>query len=98
MAPELFPSRDAGKTLNINTIWLLARATDRTLRYEVVMPRPGQSPPVPADTLTIPLAAVNQYGGLHFSQTDVSGMDIKVLPSSPGDGMGQRPQSLKYDA
>lgn len=80
MATALFPSRDEGKILAIDTMWLLARCKDRTLRYEVVMPIPGQSPPDPADNLTIPLAAVNQYGGLHFSQTDVSGLGIQVLP------------------
>jgi hypothetical protein len=80
MGPALFPVRDEGKILAIDTMWLLARCKDRTLRYEVVMPIPGQSPPDPADDLTIPLAAVNQYGGLHFSQTDVSGLGIQVRP------------------
>ncbi len=82
MAPGLFPSRDEGKPLAIDTMWLLARCKDRTLRYEVVMPIPGQSPPDPADDLTIPLAALNQYGGLHFSQTDVSGLGIQVRPAA----------------
>ena len=82
MGPGLFPLRDQGKILDIDTMWLLARCKDRTLRYEVVMPLPGQEPPNPADDLTIPLAAVNQYGGLHFSQMDLTGLGIQVRPTA----------------
>jgi hypothetical protein len=81
MAPSLFPLRDQGKTLKVNTIWLLARCLD-TGNYNVVMTPPLPAPPPPgSDTMT--LAPLNQYGGLHFSQKDVAALGIEVIPTDP---------------
>jgi hypothetical protein len=70
MSPSLFPFRDVGKTLKVNTIYLLARCTEEG-NYSVVMTPPLPAPP-PAGSNSMTLAPVNQYGGLHFSQKDVS--------------------------
>ncbi len=72
MAPNLFPFRDHGKTLKINTIWLLARCTDPG-NYDVTL-----TPPL-ADTLT--LAKSNTYGGLHFGQKDVAAAGVEIVPT-----------------
>ena len=68
LSPDLFPLRDQGKTLKVNTIWLLARCTDQE-DYPVAM-----TPPFPApDSLQCAVPLENdQYGGLHFSQKDVA--------------------------
>lgn len=69
MLPSFFPIRDAGKTLKVNRLWLLARCTNPG-NYTVVMTPPlSEPPPTGANALT--LTPVNQYGGLHFSQKDV---------------------------
>ncbi|HEV8713432.1 MAG TPA: neuraminidase-like domain-containing protein [Candidatus Binatia bacterium] len=81
MVPSLFPIRDMGKTLKVNTVWLLARCTD-TGSYNIVMTPPLPAPPpVGSDTMT--LAPVNQYGGLHFSQKGVAALGIEVVPTDP---------------
>ncbi|HEV7472755.1 MAG TPA: neuraminidase-like domain-containing protein [Pyrinomonadaceae bacterium] len=77
MSPSRFSLKDSAQTLKINTVWLLARCTDPGT-YGVVLDPPLQSP---SDVLK--LAPVNQYGGLHFSQKDVSGLTIKVGPTVP---------------
>jgi hypothetical protein len=81
MSPNLFPFRDHGKTLKINTIWLLARRPDAG-NFSVVMTPPLPEPP-PAGTNTMTLAPVNQYGGLHFSQKDVASLGVEVVPTDP---------------
>ena len=81
MAPSLFPVRDVGKTLKVNTIWLLARCTDSG-NYNVVMTLPLPAPP-PAGSDTMTLAPVNIYGGLHFSVKDTAAFDIKIIPPLP---------------
>src|SRR5581483_10407504 len=79
MAPGLFPIRDANKTLQVNTIWMLARCTD-TGNYQVVMTPPLPEPPPPnANTLT--LTPLNQYAGLHYAERDVSAEGIEVVPN-----------------
>ena len=77
MIPNLFPMRDQGKTLKVNTVWLLARCTDSG-NYTVVMTPPLPEPP-PAGSNTLTLAPVNQYGGLHFSQKD---MEVEIDPTA----------------
>ena len=76
MSADLFMLKDAGKTLKLNTIWVLARCANGGT-YKVILnpPLPG---PSPADTLK--LAKVNQYGGLHFAQKDVSALGLEVAP------------------
>jgi len=75
MAPGLFPIRDAGKILKISTLWLLARCTNAG-SYTVVATQPSGS-------VTMALAPVNQYGGLHFCQKDVSALGIEIVPTDP---------------
>jgi Tc toxin complex TcA C-terminal TcB-binding domain/Neuraminidase-like domain/Salmonella virulence plasmid 28.1kDa A protein len=74
MIPNLFPIRDAKKTLKFNTMWLLARCTDAG-SYKIVMTPPLPEPP-PNDSNTMTLTPVNQYGGLHFSQKDNLGIEL----------------------
>jgi Tc toxin complex TcA C-terminal TcB-binding domain/Neuraminidase-like domain/Salmonella virulence plasmid 28.1kDa A protein len=74
MSPSLFQIKDMAKTLKINTIWLVARCTDAGV-YKIVLTLPGGS-----STLSLP--KVNQYGGLHFGQKDVSGLEV-VPTDSP---------------
>lgn len=81
MSPSLFVWRDLGKTLKVNSIWLLARCTDPG-SYDVVLTPPLPAPP-PAGSNVMSLAPVNQYGGLHFSQKDVSALGVEVVPTDP---------------
>jgi hypothetical protein len=76
MTPSLFSFRDEGKTLKVNTISLLARCTD-VESYEVVL-----TPPL-ADSDTMTLVRVNQYGGLHFRQKDTAALGIQLVPTDP---------------
>ncbi|HEY9616689.1 MAG TPA: hypothetical protein V6C64_07610, partial [Microcoleaceae cyanobacterium] len=80
MLSSLFPFRDGGKTLKVNTIWLLARCTN-TGTYSVVM-TPLPSPPPPGSN-TMTLTPINQYGGLHFAQKDVKNLNIEIVQTSP---------------
>ncbi|MGH9932682.1 MAG: hypothetical protein ACREA9_26050 [Pyrinomonadaceae bacterium] len=86
MSPGLFPFRDGGKKLKVNTIVLLARCTNAG-SYNVVV---TLTPPLPAlsvvlDTMT--LSRIAQYGGLHFSQKDVAALSppIQIVPTGPPD-------------
>lgn len=76
ISPSLFPIRDADKTLQVNTIYLLARCKD-TGTYNVVMT--PLLPPSGANTMS--LTKLDQYGGLHFSQKDV-GIELALTDSS----------------
>lgn len=82
MSPELFPLKDAGKTLKINTIWLVARASTAG-PYEIEMSPPLPEPPPPGVNVR-PLAQMNQFGGLHADiNTDVAGLGVEVVPGDP---------------
>ncbi len=76
MSPALFPFRDDGKTLKINSVALLAR------------PSPGPDYSVIVDPINVAalapmkLAAVAKYGGLYFSQQDVTARQIEVDPDA----------------
>jgi hypothetical protein len=81
MNTGLFALRDQHQTLQINTIWILARCTESG-NYTVTMTPPLPEPPPPgANTLT--LAAVKEYGGLHFTQKDVAALGIEIAPTNP---------------
>jgi hypothetical protein len=77
MSPALFPMRDAGKTLKINVIYLLARCTDPD-NYGVTL-----TPPPPADAHTMTLAQSPTYGGLHFGERDIAAAAVEVVPTDP---------------
>jgi hypothetical protein len=81
MSPGLFPLRDKGKTLLVNTVALLARCADEG-NYTVVMTPPLPEPP-PPETNTFTLAPLNQYGGLHAAQKDTAALGVKVVPNAP---------------
>jgi hypothetical protein len=97
LAAHLFPLRDAGKTLKISAVYLLARCTDSG-KYGVTL-----TPPSPAAPNALSLAQAKQYGGLHVDQHDVTAAGIEVATtdvaqrwnikmSRPGGG------DLKLDA
>ena len=80
--PELFPMRDSGKTLQINTITFLARCTNDG-NYKVTLSPPLPAPPPPgANSLTL-VTNYKQYGGLHFAARDVSADAIQIDPTQP---------------
>ncbi|WP_437826314.1 neuraminidase-like domain-containing protein [Sorangium sp. So ce1153] len=81
ISADTFPLRDAGKTLQINTIWLLARCTGAAA-YTVTL-TPPLSAPAPAGASTMSLSASGAYGGLHFGQKDVSAAGVTVVPTAP---------------
>ena len=74
LRPELFPWRDGGKTLKIQTIWLLARCDDPG-SYTVTLSATGAE--------KFALTRVNQFGGLHVSRKDVSALAVAVSPTGP---------------
>jgi hypothetical protein len=80
MSPELFPFRDAGKTLKINSMYLLARCSDDG-DYGVTLTPPLPAPP-PAGANTMALAKSSTYGGLHFGKKDVADAAIEIVPTS----------------
>ena len=85
MTPTLFPLRDQGKTLKVNTIWLLARCTDAG-DYTVIMSPPLSPPPSPpnSDPNAITLATLPGFGGLHANGENgmaVSGLEIEIAPT-----------------
>ena len=76
MSHSLFQIKDMGKTIKINAISILARCADPGI-YEVELtPRAG------AGSNTFSLPKLGQYGGLHFGQKDVSGLQV-VPTDSP---------------
>jgi hypothetical protein len=77
MSSSLFPFRDEGKTLKINSIWLLARCTDAG-NYSAVL-----NPPLAAGSDTFTLAKINQFGGLHFNQKDITALGVEIVPTDP---------------
>lgn len=84
MSSGLFPWRDAGATLKINRIWLLARCTDPG-NYSVTMTPPLPAPPPPGSN-TVTLTPNARFGGLHangLTGKDVSAAAIQVAPTDP---------------
>ena len=71
LSPNLFPFRDAGKSLTINSVSFLARCTGSG-NYEVALTLPASA--------TFSLAPVAQYGGLHFGQQSIP---IDLEPDDP---------------
>ncbi|MCK1642484.1 hypothetical protein IVA95_34240 [Bradyrhizobium sp. 157] len=81
MTADLFRNLDLGKTLKVNTIWLLARCTDAG-NYKVVLTPPLPEPP-PAAANELSLVRSNQFGGLHFAQRDSSPDGVIIESSNP---------------
>jgi hypothetical protein len=82
MSHKLFSLKDAGKTLKINTIWLVARATDGgSYTIEMTPPLP---PPPPPNVNVRSLPQISAFGDLHFNEnTDVAGLGVEVVPGDP---------------
>ena len=87
MSADLFPLKDAGKTLKINTIWLVARASDSgtyTVTMTPPLPVPPPPPPPPAVNNVRELAPSDAYGRLHIDiNDDVAGLGVTVEPGDP---------------
>lgn len=49
--------------------------------YTAVVLSPPLPVPPPAGSDTFPLARVNQYAGLHFTQENVSALGITIVPT-----------------
>jgi hypothetical protein len=81
MSPDLFVARDGGKTLKINSIWLLARCSDGG-GYDVVMTPPAPDK-FPDNTSKLTLTPLDQYGGLHVQHKDVAALAMTVDPTVP---------------
>jgi len=79
MSSSLFQTRDAGKTIRINSLILLARCTDAGV-YTLTMTPPLPAPPPPASN-TVALAKNASYGGLHAGQRAVNDADVEVAPT-----------------
>jgi hypothetical protein len=70
MTSDLFPIRDAGKTLKVNTLWLLARCTNSG-SYTTVLT-------IPSGSVAMTTSPLPEYGSLHYSQKDVSVSEVQV--------------------
>jgi hypothetical protein len=85
MSPNLFPFKDNGKILNVNSILLLARCSNGD-NYSVVLNPPLPAPP-PTGSDKFELVANSLYGGLHFAKkpanndTTLSSVTIDPLNS-----------------
>src|SRR5690606_31120051 len=71
----LFYQRDAGKTLKLNAVSVIARGTDSG-DYEATF-----EPPFPVGGLA--LATRDDVGGLHVGELDVSAAGIEIEPAGP---------------
>jgi hypothetical protein len=81
MRPGLFRVIDQGIILNVQNLVLLARCSDQG-SYGVTLTPPLPAPP-PDGSNTITLARLNQYGGLHVGQKDISAMSVRINPTEP---------------
>jgi hypothetical protein len=80
LIPSLFRILDSGKTLKVNTIWLLANCTDVNNNYNIVLTTPDDS-----DSLTL-AKPPNQFGSLHVaikSSQDSPPLNITINSSTP---------------
>lgn len=84
MAPDLFVWKEGEPSLKINTLWLLARCTDPGGYSATISPPLPAAPAPPAtDSHRMTLVPIAQYGGLHFSQKDVSALNVEVARANP---------------
>lgn len=79
MSPSLFPFKDEGKILKVNSVSLLARCSN-TENYSIVL-----SPPLPAPP-PFQLVQETDLGGLHFATRSKQGTpplaDVTIDPST----------------
>ncbi|MEK6675311.1 MAG: neuraminidase-like domain-containing protein [Planctomycetota bacterium] len=88
MSPSFFRIIDGGKTLKVNTIWLLARCTNPLDNCTVVITRPLlPAPPAPAVASPIMMTLIpsDEFGGLLFDQKDVKEVSpsVTIAPAHP---------------
>jgi hypothetical protein len=85
ISPSLFPFKDNGKILKVNSILLLARCSSIEDSYSVVLNPPLPAQPSGSDTFE--LKTNNLYGGLHHAekpteQNDPPLSNITINPST----------------
>src|SRR5262249_16732110 len=76
MVPELFPMRDAGKMLKVNSLSLLRRCSGGA-GYKVV-PTPPAPDPFPDASTDMTLGTLAQYGSLLYSRKDVADQSTPI--------------------
>jgi hypothetical protein len=83
MDPALFPGRDEGKVLKVNTLFMLAGCSDAG-DYGVTLTPPLELPPPPgSNTMTLKRQQITTFGGMHFAQKDVADADLELDPTQP---------------
>ncbi|KYF65237.1 hypothetical protein BE11_24800 [Sorangium cellulosum] len=80
MSSDLFPWRDAGKRLAIDSIRLLGRCTDAG-NYGATLTPPLPAPP-PADANAVILKVEPRYGGLHVGHRSLAAA-VEIDPNDP---------------
>lgn len=81
ISTKVFRILDEDRTLKIQTILLLARCTDAGPYDAILSPLFPASPPVGSHMMT--LIPNNEFGGLHYSEKDVTRLTMKILPTVP---------------
>ena len=80
VSTDLFPTKDAGKTLQVDRISLFARGS-AVGSYKIVVSPPLPAPP-PAAPATFTLPPQGVYGGLHFDSADVSANGVQITDAA----------------
>lgn len=81
MSHRLFRAVDSGKSLKINRVILLARCTKAEDYTVTLTPRPVPPPDVAA-SIVMELVQSDKYGGMYFSEENVSSVsDFTVVPT-----------------
>lgn len=75
MSSALFPLKDKGKTLTVNSIWLLARCTNSG-SYTAVF-----NPPLASGSDTFTLVK-DQFGDLHYNQKDIAAPGVEIAATN----------------
>lgn len=86
LSSALFPLRDAGQKLKLDTIWLLARCADGGI-YKITLCPPATVASLPGGNAML-LVAEPEYGGLHVDQKDLAASGVEVVPGAPPASWG----------
>jgi hypothetical protein len=78
LSADRVPMRDAGKTIKINTITILARCSDPG-NYAITLDSPLAAP----GSTTLALIQAKGYGGLHVGRKDVAATGLEIAPAGP---------------